>query len=134
MPRSKALEILPDLIIDENQTFDEEGWWKSSSVETTQQCVERVKEVIKEFKELYRSNKDEYKGKTLLAVTHGAFLNTLACVFTNNIAMADQDFFIPENNSVTILDIEEVKQGPKEFVDCKLTALNLKIRSPSSTV
>ncbi len=81
---------------------------------------------------MYKANRDEMKGKTLLAITHGAFLNTLACVFTNNIGNAEQDFFIPENSSVTILDIEEVKQNHKEFVDCKLTAFNLKLKSPSA--
>ncbi|TNV73685.1 hypothetical protein FGO68_gene6310 [Halteria grandinella] len=130
MSKQKTLEIMPDLVIDEKETIDDEGWWKAEKVETTLQCIERVKEVIKEFKELYRDPTQDNKNKTFLAVTHGAFLNTLACVFTNNIASADQDFFIPENNSVTILDIEEVQQNHKQFVDCKLTAFNLKIKSP----
>ena len=62
-------------------------------------------------------------------MTHGTFLNTLACVFTNNIAQAPTAFFIPENSSVSILDFSDVKlDDGREFVDCKLTAFNLKLR------
>ena len=45
----------------------------------------RAKELMKDFKELYREN----EGKTLLGVCHGGFLNTIACMFTNNLGKSD---------------------------------------------
>jgi broad specificity phosphatase PhoE len=122
--------VLPDLVIDSaRESIDEEGWWKSDRVETSQECVERVKEAVKELKDIYRAAPENRK-KVYFAITHGAFLSTLGCVFTNNIDIANEDFFIPENNSIAILDFEEVTQNHKTFVDCKLTAFNLKIKSP----
>lgn len=81
---------------------------------------------------MYRSDREKHGKSTYLAVCHGNLQNVLACMFTNNLGNADLEFFIPENNSLTILDFADVKEGVKEFVDCKLTAYNLKVVIPSN--
>lgn len=85
--------------------------------------------MIKDFKEMYRSDREKFAGKTFIAISHGSLLSTLACVFTNNLANASLECFIPENNSLSILDFADVKEGQKDFVDCKLTGFNLKLKS-----
>lgn len=95
--------------IAETEFIDDAGWNKREIIEDTKQCAERAKDLIREFKDYFRENRETVKGKTFIGITHGAFLNTLACVFTNNLDNASLDFFIPENNSVTILDFDDVK-------------------------
>ena len=128
--REQALEMIPDMIIGEGEAIDDEGWYKHKEIESTDQCLARIKDLLKDFKDFYRANKEQVHGKTFVSITHGSFLNTLGCMFTNNLGNAQADFFIPENNSVSILDFSEVKEGQKEYVDCRLTAFNLKIKSP----
>lgn len=43
-------------------------------------------------------------GQTILAVSHGKFLNTLACMFTNNLGNEEAKLFIPENNAFAVLN------------------------------
>lgn len=86
--REQALQYVPDLQITDDQAIDEVGWWKNETVETTEQCIARIKELMKDFKELYKSNREAYQGKTFICISHGTFLNNLACVFTNNIGNA----------------------------------------------
>ncbi len=128
MSREAAQKLLPDMIIPETEPINEKGWYHEPHVEDNNKCIARCKDLVKDFKEIYRSNREKYEGKTFVAISHGSFLNTLACTFTNNVPQASLDFFIPENNSVTILDFADVKEGTKEFVDCKLTAFNLKLK------
>ena len=78
---------------------------------------------------MYKAKSEVVADKTFVAIAHGYFLNTLACLFTNNLGNVSQQFFIPENNSITILEYADVKQDKKEFVDCKLTAYNLKLHT-----
>jgi broad specificity phosphatase PhoE len=81
--------------------------------------------VIKDLKEMYYSN----IGKTILVVTHGGFLNYLLCTYTNNVPNSSSEFFIPENNSISIMEFkeryDEFKQ--KNFVDAYLVAYNLQL-------
>ena len=97
------------MIIEESQIIDEKGWWKGDKIESSDQCTSRIKDLLKEFKEMFKANREALSGKTLVAIAHGTFLNNLACLFTNNVANAHLEFFIPENNSMTILDFADVK-------------------------
>jgi len=66
----------------------------------------------------------------LVSIAHGSLLSIIACMLTNNMGNAEKDFFVPENNSLTVLDFFLNKKegtGPdsgKEYVDVKLTAFN----------
>ena len=50
-------------------------------------------------------------------------------MFTNNVANSELNLFIPDNNSITILDLilrhDDYKN--KDFVDAQLVAFNLKL-------
>ncbi len=128
MSKAKVQELLPDIIIPENEPIDEHGWWKSPEIENMEQCVARVKDIVKDFKEMYKSDREKYGGKTFVAISHGSLLSTLACIFTNNLANVNLECFIPENNSLSILDFVEVKEGQKDYIDCRLTAFNMKLK------
>ena len=67
--------------------------------------------------------------KTILVVSHGAFLNSLACIFTNNLHHSEKNFFLPDNNSLTILDLSDELGGreDKGYVEARLVAYNLRI-------
>lgn len=65
--------------------------------------------MLKDFKDMYKADREAYAGKTFVAITHGTFLNYIVCYFTNNLGNAPLEFFLPENNSVTILDFSDVK-------------------------
>ena len=79
--------MIPDLKISDSEPIDDKGWWKSETIETTTQCIARIKEVLKEFKEFYKAS--DAQGKTFVAISHGYFLNCMACMFTNNLANSD---------------------------------------------
>ena len=66
-----------------------------------------MKEVFRNFKDLHKGNKE----LVMLAVCHGTFINTMMCTFTNNLQIVKQEFFIPENNSLTIIDFVDEKGG-----------------------
>ena len=59
----------------------------------------------------------EYQDKTIFGVTHGAFLQHLTYLLLGGceIKALYGDFYIPHNNSLTIIDFEvnETDQGPK---------------------
>jgi len=122
----QATALLPDLHIAESQDklIDESGWWRSETIETKEQTMERAKEVVREFKEMAKEG--PYAGKTILAVSHGAFLHTLFCLLSggNNKPADKTDMFIPLNNSLAIVDFEtnETFEG---ITDAKLLAYNL---------
>ena len=115
MKKTEAEEIVPGIVIDEvnEKLIDEEGWFKLGRLETGEESLARVKEVVKTLKEKY----EEFKGQTVLVVTHGAFLNDLICTYTNNVSNSKRDYYIVENNSITIMDFEHKKDGAREFVD-----------------
>lgn len=54
----QARQIVPELEIDEKNEIliDENGWYKKPQIETTEECIARGKEVIRSFKEVYKSN------------------------------------------------------------------------------
>ncbi len=128
LSKQQVQDLIPEIVIADSEPIDDSGWCKFDSVETTEQCVARIKDLLRDFKDFYRENREKVQGKTFVAITHGSFLSTMSCLFTNNIGVADLDFFIPENNSVTIIDFMDVKQEQKEFVDCRLTGFNLKLK------
>jgi hypothetical protein len=51
-------KFVPGIKIDEkNQLLiDGNGWWKNQVAETNTESIARVKEVVKEFKEMHRTN------------------------------------------------------------------------------
>lgn len=62
-------------------------------------------------------------------ISHGGFLNDLICLFTNNIANANNDFMIPSNNSMSIVEftMRRDEQKDKEYVDAALVGYNIKL-------
>ena len=62
--------------------------------------MERAKEVVKTFKYLAS---ESCKGKTLFAISHGAFLACLFCLITQQ---KHDETYIPLNNSLMIIDFE----------------------------
>ncbi len=128
MSRENAQKMLPDMIIPETEPINENGWYHESEFEDTNKCIAQCKDLVRDFKELYKQNRDKFQGKTLVAITHGSFLSTLGCNLINNVPSCPLEFFIPKKNSVSILDFSNVKERAKEFVDCKLTAFNLKLK------
>ena len=95
LTREQALKIMPDLIIPESEVINEKGWYLSAEIEDINKCIARCKDLVRDFKEIYRSNRDKYMGKTFVAVSHGSMMSTLACTFTNNVPQAPLEFFIP---------------------------------------
>ena len=90
------------------------------------ECMERAKEVVKIFKQLAISS---LKDKTVLAVSHGAFLACLYCLITQQ---THDETYIPHNNSLMIIDFEEVplihsNGSEHKVVNPKLRAFNLQV-------
>lgn len=81
--------------------------------------------MIKDFKDMYTEN----VGKNFVAICHGSYMNTIACMFTNNLNNTDAGAFSPDNNSIALLDFfinkNEYLGESKEFIDVKLTAYNM---------
>jgi hypothetical protein len=50
------LEIVPDLKVDEKNgsTIDNTGWNKRPYVESNDECIQRVKDVMKDYKEMFK--------------------------------------------------------------------------------
>ena len=89
--------------------------------------------MLRELKDLYYV--EDNSSKTILAISHGSFLNNIMCTLTNNVSISKGDLFLPVNNSMAILDFQEVKKrgenaGKEEkdtYVEVKLTAYNYQI-------
>jgi len=118
VPNSEALRRIPNLSIPEGAAISEEGWWFSDHVETNEECMTRVKKVLKVLKEMAPGN----EGKTFMMVSHGGFLNNLCCLLTGQAEKAGNDPYIPENNSMTILEVPVGEESSR----VKMVAYNLK--------
>ena len=88
LSKEQVLTIMPDLIIPESENINEKGWYHHQQIEDITKCIARCKDLVRDFKELYRSNREKYMGKTFVAISHGSLMSTLACTFTNNIPQA----------------------------------------------
>ena len=60
MSREAAQKLLPDMIIPETEPINEKGWYHEPHVEDINKCIARCKDLVRDFKELYRSNRDKY--------------------------------------------------------------------------
>lgn len=130
--RKEVTEILPDIIIGEDQEItDDEGWYKKETIETTEELIERVKDVVRDFKEFHRKNPNE----TIVVISHGCFLRTLMSVLTAQHHLLPEARFHSNNNSLTILDLETMTSDkpPLEYVDVKLMAYNLQLIEGTNT-
>ncbi len=52
--------MLPDMIIPETEPINEKGWYHESQVEDINKCIARCKDLVRDFKELYKSNREKY--------------------------------------------------------------------------
>ena len=73
----------------------------------------------------------ENLNKTILIVSHGTLLNYLMCNYTNNVPNATSEFFIPENNSISVIELKERWDDckAKTFIDANLVAYNLHLKT-----
>ena len=119
-------ELCEDIIVNEDQDVtDTKGWHENrKEVETTAEFHERVKEVVRDWKEMHKFNKD----KTFLCISHGCFLRVLMLTLTCQMSLLCDNFH-PKNNSLTILDFIDVKNPGTntEYVDVKIQAFNLQL-------
>ena len=73
-------EIVGDIEIDEeNQVSDTEGWFKLNHLETKEEINERVKDVLRDLKEMHKQDPNQ----TILSISHGEFLVYLMSILTN---------------------------------------------------
>ena len=71
------LELLPELSISEEQgkILTEDGWYFQDHIETEDELDARVKHCMQMFKDI--AMRDDMRGKTVFAIGHGYFLNSL---------------------------------------------------------
>ena len=117
-------EIVPDIVIDEqNAVKEDQGWFTKQTIETPAEITLRVKDVIRELKDMHRSNPLQ----TIFISSHGCFLRYLICLLTDQKSMLPNCNLQCANNSLTILDMETKENIPAktEYVDVRLVAYNL---------
>ena len=56
----------------------EEGWFKLKHLESKEEILERVKDVIRDLKEMHREDPNQ----TILSISHGEFLLYLMSILT----------------------------------------------------
>lgn len=101
MTRTQVRELAPKIqITDDCLISDDQGWFRLEQAETMPECMERAKEVVKQFKHM-ASN--AHQGKTILAVSHSDFLAALYCLITQQ---THNEVFCPHNNSLMVIDFE----------------------------
>ena len=138
---TQAKEILPQLQIPDSEAaiFGDEhsGWFKQDAPETIQESLLRVKESVRGFKQLA---KNELRDKTVLIVTHGQYLHYLTCILLGQCdqATVESDFYLPFNNSLTIVDFDvhetpTQEVGYEERAEGRLVAHNLHILANEPT-
>ena len=133
-------QICPDLNFGHEREAGElaassagQGWFRKESIETLEELMERVKEVLREMRELHK----KWANETILLVTHGHFITkVVAAVSCQN--QATNFKTIPRNNSLTIIDFEtkvipEGKSAGMEVVEMKLKAFNLQVVGNTET-
>ena len=94
-------------------------------METTEEMLERIKEVLRDLKNMHHKNPDS----THLLISHGCFLRVLMCLLTNQQHMClgpNPASFQANNNSLTILDFATMEKNERA-VDVKLLAYNLQL-------
>ena len=104
---TEAKALLPELVITEEQVkeMDEHnGWWKCRPCEKIEECLERAKIASRDLRAMAADEK--YNNKTVFAVSHGAFIHTLMCVFNGYHEKASDMTFVPWNNSLMIVDFK----------------------------
>ena len=78
--KKQIKSIIDDIIIDEeNEVDEEEGWFKKDTIETDEEMLERVKDLIRYYKDLHNQNPDQ----TILSIAHGMTLRYLMAIITN---------------------------------------------------
>ena len=79
MNSEEALEIFPEMTISEEiKQSMEGGWWGSKPKETLEECIERAKQLIKDFRTLSETNKNA----TIFLTSHGDFIHVFICLLS----------------------------------------------------
>ena len=72
--KKQVKELVNDIIIPEKeQIWDEKGWFQRETIEEEEELYDRIKEVIRDLKEMHRENSNQ----TILMISHGCFLRCL---------------------------------------------------------
>lgn len=88
----------------DNEVADNEGWYKNQTIETHEECILRVKDVVRDLKELHKTA--AAPDQTVLIISHGGFLRYLMCILTGQHGLLPEARFHAMNNSITIVDTE----------------------------
>lgn len=58
MSKEEVLQLVPGIIVDDKNSLliNENGWWKNELKENNEECTLRIKECIKDYKEIYKIN------------------------------------------------------------------------------
>ena len=129
LSREEVLEIVPELVIDGDQPINDKGWYLQEHLETHEEMLLRVKEVVRLLKEQHRQTPDN----TLLLISHCGFLEYLFALLTNQQPLLQSNDFSACNNSVTIVDLLNVSTQKSEFVEARLAAYNLQLLENTRT-
>ena len=109
LKRSEVLDLIPEFQISEEQgqILTEEGWFNLDHVETNEEILARAKLCIQMFKDMAKS--EEYRGKTVFAVSHGFFIHVLIvnllCLVGDK-KLLESYSLCPHNNALTIIDFD----------------------------
>ena len=68
-----------DIQIPEEFTGPDGGWFTRTTIETEAEMIDRIKECVKDIKEMAKESPDE----TVLMISHGCFLRALMLFMTN---------------------------------------------------
>ena len=122
-------EVIPDIVIDENQKISELGWNIRDTVENHEEVAARIKDVIRDFKEEHKKNPDQ----TILLVSHGFFMKQLMIQLTSQQNLMPHCRFLSNNNSIMIVDFVTCQTQQSSFVEARLQAYNLQLIENTST-
>ena len=121
LTKAQITELCPDI----KHGLDHEGPWNESTkeVETPQQFEDRIKGLIREFKELHKKHPES----TFVVISHGHVLRKILSLLTNQPKTCKD--YQSKNNSLTIVDFVSSKNevANLEYIDVRLLAYNLQI-------